>query len=473
MTTPFEVDGATLRTLGRFVVDKLATYLDQQPDRPALRTTGSHKAARRFDAPLPEGPTPFRRLVARILDEAVPPGLDPAHPGYLAFIPGGGLPQAALADLISGVVNRYTGLWKPAPALVQAEISVINGLCEVVGLVGPAAGGLLTSGGSLANLGAVVAARQAQDTDDLRLLRGYCTAQTHHSIQKAWRTAGLRPRNLVVVAHDSAFQMDVDALHHAILADEAAGLRPTIVAANAGCTPVGAVDPLSAVADVTDEHGVWLHVDGAYGGAFALTERGRRRLDGLHRADSITLDPHKGLFVPYGTGALLVADRATLRRAFATEASYLPTPEDHDQHWDFADLGPELSRPARGLGLWLPLHLHGLARFRQELDEKLDLAQLAHRRIAALPHVRIVAAPALSLFAFRVEPPGKDADTTTRRVLSAVGRAGRVCLSGATVCEAGQSVFVARVCVLSFRTHRPQIDALVSDLEDAIAEVAS
>jgi aromatic-L-amino-acid decarboxylase len=471
--TDLELDGATVRRMGHAVLDKLARWVDELPERRVLRSDGSAKAARRMVESLPEDGMPFKRVLAQVVNEVLPVGLDPAAPGYMAFIPGGGLPHAALADLLSGVVNRYTGLWKPAPALVQLEVSVLRWLCAMLGYEDAACGGILTSGGSVANLCGVVAARDAAGVDDLRLLRAYTTAQAHSSVVKSVRVAGLRADQVRVVPHTADFRMDEDALARMVVEDRVAGAVPFLVVANAGCTPVGAVDPLAALADLRDRLGLWLHVDGAYGGAFAFTERGRRVLEGLGRADSITLDPHKGLFLPYGTGAILVRDRATLRRSFTVQASYLPVPSTHDDHWDFADMGPELSRPTRGLRLWLPLKMHGAGAFRRALDEKLDLAQQAWARVVALPHVRGVKAPDLSLFAFRVEPPEMDADAATRQVLAAVGRSGRVLITGATVLDpaVGAEVFVGRVCVLSFRTHQAQVDALVEDLAKAIVRL--
>lgn len=470
-----ELDGATIRRMGMRILDKLAVWVDGTPDRPVLRSDGSARAAKRMAEPAPEHGTPFPRLLARVMNEVVPVGLDPASPGYLAFIPGGGLPHAALADLLTGVVNRYTGLWRPAPALVGLEVAVLRWMCGWVGFDGPEAGGILTSGGSIANLCAVVAARDQSEVDDLRTLVAYCTAQAHNSVLKSTRTAGIRPSQVRTVPNDARFRMDPQALAAMVAEDRAAGRVPFLVVANAGCTPVGAVDPLDALADLCAAESMWLHVDGAYGGAFALTERGRAAFMGLERADSITLDPHKGLFLPYGTGAILVRDRARLQRSFTVQASYLPEPVPHPDHWDFADMGPELSRPARGLRIWLPLKLHGVDVFRRTLDEKLDLAQDAWRRVLTLPHVRGVAAPVLSLFAFRIEPPGRDADAVTRRVLREVGHMGRVLITGATVHDPalGASVFVGRVCVLSFRTHQTRIDALIDDLTVAIERVVA
>lgn len=462
------------------VAGKLGPLLDQLPQQPVRRTEGSRKLARSLREELPRSGEPFRRLLARLVDRVIPIGLNTASPGYLGFIPGGGLPHAAVADLVSGLANRFTGLWLPAPGLVQLEMDVIRWLCELVGFTDPSAGGVLCSGGSLANLGAVVAARHSvsDDEGDFSNARIYTSRQAHHSVAKALRVAGFRPDQLVVIEVDDRYRLPVEALAEAVRADRAAGLRPALVVASAGTTATGAVDPLDALADLCAHEDLWLHVDGAYGGCFALTERGQTVLHGLARADSITLDPHKGFFLPYGTGALLVRDRARLSAAFRVEAGYLPPPVQTDEAWDFADLGPELSRPYRGLRLWLPLKMHGVGAFADALDEKLDLAREAADRIAALPGVRMVTRPELSLFAFRVtvdhlDQAERDAhflDGLNKRIIARVNDRGRVLLTGATVLLDGAPAFVIRVCVLSFRTHRDRIHALVEDLGAAISD---
>ena len=462
------------------VAGKLGPLLDELPQQPVRRTEGSRKLVRSLREELPRAGEPFRRLLARLVDRVIPVGLNTASPGYLGFIPGGGLPHAAVADLVSGLANRFTGLWLPAPGLVQLEMDVVRWLCELVGFAAPEAGGVLCSGGSLANLGAVVAARHrvSDARGDFSTARVYASREAHHSVAKALRVAGFRPDQLVIIEADGMYRLPVEALSEAVAADRAAGLRPALVVASAGTTATGAVDPIEALADLCEEQDLWLHVDGAYGGCFALTERGQAALHGLDRADSITLDPHKGFFLPYGTGALLVRDRATLSAAFRVEAGYLPEPVQTVDAWDFADLGPELSRPFRGLRLWLPLKMHGVGAFVDALDEKLDLAREAADRVATLPGVRMVAWPELSLFAFRVTPDHLDEreldtaflDGLNKRIIARVNDGGRVLLTGATVPVDGAPAFVIRVCVLSFRTHRDRIDALVEDLERAIAD---
>ncbi len=437
---------------------RLAAFLDRIGDMPATNTDGGAKLARSLAEPLPEEPASLRHLLRVLFEQVVPTALHTSGPGYLAYIPGGGLPASALADLIAGITNRYVGLWMAAPGLVQLETNVLKWFCTMAGLP-PTAGGILTSGGSIANLTAIVTARRERLPVDF--LRGtlYVSAHAHHSVRKAAVIAGFPVENLRVIPLDACFRMRLDALAEVVATDRAAGFTPFCVVGSAGTTAVGAVDPLGALASFCQDQRLWFHVDAAYGGFFLLTDRGRATLQGIERADSITLDPHKGLFLPYGTGCVLVRDIETLRRAHSVaDGGYLPAPQTDGDRWDFAALGPELSRDARGLRVWLPLKLAGAGAFRAALDEKLDLTAVAVEIIRAHPGLEIVAAPDLSLFAFRVRGPG---DEPTRRLLSAINRRKRVFLTGVPLDDHG---FVIRVCVLSFRTHAAQITAFAEDL---------
>jgi aromatic-L-amino-acid decarboxylase len=265
-----------------------------------------------------------------------------------------------------------------------------------------------------------------------------------------------------LVPVDAAFRMDVRALADAIAADRAAGLVPFFVASSAGTTNTGAVDPLDAIADCCAREGVWHHVDGAYGACFHLVPALRPLLAGLPRADSLTLDPHKGLFLPYGTGALLVRDGSALRAVHRTTAGYLP--DNQDEFYDPAQHGPELSRGFPGLRLWLAVRLLGAARYRAALAEKRALALQAAAQVAALPGVVMDAPPQLSLFAFHLAGPSLATpaarNAATRALVERVTARGRVMLSGCTV----DGRYLARVCVLSFRTRAADVAAAVEDI---------
>jgi aromatic-L-amino-acid decarboxylase len=352
---------------------------------------------------------------------------------------------------------------------VQLELNVVRWFCAAMGY-GAGSGGVLTSGGSLSNLTAIVTARRERLPEDFRTGVIYTSTQTHHSVRKSAVLAGFPESAVREVAVDERQEMQVDDLRARIAEDRRAGLEPFLVVGSAGTTNTGAVDPLDELADLARDEGLWLHVDGAYGAFFMLTERGRAAMKGIGKADSITLDPHKGLFLPYGTGCLLVRDEATLRRAHATFADYMPVMQHDADFVDFCDLSPELSRDFRGLRVWLPIKLFGLDAFRDALDEKLDLARWAANEIRRLPDVEIVCEPRLSLLAFRIVAEGADEETQdvmNRDLMQRINARQNVYLTGTVV----DGRFAIRICVLSFRTHADRMEQCLEDLRAALAEV--
>jgi aromatic-L-amino-acid/L-tryptophan decarboxylase len=466
---PLEPSADEMRALLDAVRDRVVAHVASLPEQPAADVAGAAELARALAEPEPpEGPSPAGELLDLLFDRAVPKSFNTAGPGYLAYIPGGGVVSSAVADLISGVTNRYVGVWQAAPALVQLETNVVRWLCGIVGLP-EGSGGYLATGGSLATFTAVVAARREKLPPDFLKGTLYVSDQTHHAVSKAASLAGFPAENVRSIPSDGRFRVRVDLLAGRIAADRAAGLTPFFVCGNAGTTNTGAVDDLEALADLCAAERLWFHVDGAYGGFFMLTERGRKVMAGIGRADSAVLDPHKGLFLPYGTGALLVRDAEVLRRAHAAGADYLPHMQEEPGFVDICEISPELSRAFRGLRVWLPVKLHGLGAFRRNLDEKLDLAEHAARELAAMPGVEIVAEPQLSVVAFRLVKPGLDAEALNRLnrdLIERVNARQRVHMSGTVLGGA----FVLRICVLSFRTHRGRLDEGLEDVRAAIAE---
>lgn len=410
----------------------------------------------------PEHGTDLAPLLDRYFEEWLPRTLVTNGPGYMAYVPGGGIFPAALADLLSNTTNRFTGAWFASPALVQLEANVLEWFREWMTFP-EGAGGVFTTGGSTATFNAIACARERLLGPNIRGGVVYTSTQAHHSVRKSARLAGIAADRVRLLPVDEDFRLRVDALATAIAADRAAGLVPFLVVSSAGTTNTGAVDPLSAIADVCAREGLWHHVDGAYGAFFHICPELRPLLDGLSRADSLTLDPHKGLFLPYGTGALLVRDARDLRRLHGASADYMPDAAPIEIY-DPSAHGPDLSRGFPGLRVWLTVKLFGAARLRAAIAEKRALAVEACERISRIPGIVIVAAPQLSLFAFRV----RDDDEATRRLLRDVNARGRVLLSGCTI----DGRDVARVCVLSFRTRRAQIDELVEDVSQS-ASVAS
>jgi aromatic-L-amino-acid/L-tryptophan decarboxylase len=470
-SSDLEFSPAQMQAMGdavlRRVIAHLAT-LDEQPIRGDVDAAGLCRAMRE---PAPEHATELAPLLDALFDDWIPRTYNTAGPGYLAFIPGGGVFSATLADLVSNGVNRYTGVWRAAPALVQLESNALDWLRDWMQF--PASTrGLFTTGGSTANLTAIVCAREKHLGADIRTGVMYASEHVHHSVTKSARLAGVMPDRVRSIPVDGTFRMRVDALEDAIRRDEAAGLRPFLVVTSAGTTNTGAVDPLAAAGALCKARGLWHHIDGAYGAFFHMCPELRPLLAGLPQADSLTLDPHKGLFLPYGTGALLVADGTALRAAHSATASYLPASQDDDDLYDPHQYGPDLSRGFPGLRVWLSVKLYGAARYRAAIAEKRALALAAAERIAAIPHMVVAAPPQLSLFAFHLAWPGStlaDQNAATHELLERVTRRGRVMMTG---CEI-DGRFLGRICVLSFRTHADDIDACVQHLtEESVSLIA-
>lgn len=468
MGSPLEPSDDELRRLLDDAVRRVVLHVGSLATQPADGSAGAGALARALiEREAPEEGADAGPLLDLLFERAIPASFNNAGPGFMAYIPGGGQPYAAAADLISAAVNRYTGVFAPAPALVQLETNVVRWFTRAVGYP-EGAGGFLASGGSLANFSAVVAARHEKLPENFLKGTLYVSDQGHHCIRKAALLAGFPAANVREVPSDAAFRMRLDALAERVSADRAAGFSPFLVVASAGTTNTGAVDDLDALAAFAARESLWLHVDAAYGGFFALTKRGRATLSGLSRADSIVLDPHKGLFMPYGSGCLLVRDPGALRRSHSVQAHYMPGMQEDPDSVDFCEISPELSRNFRGLSVWLAVKLCGLAAFRASLDEKLDLALEAADAVRSIPGMVIAAEPELSLFAFRYAPKGaslEDANRLTRDLMARVNARQRVLLTGTLLGDA----FAIRMCILSFRTHRDRVGMALDDLRGAAA----
>lgn len=457
--SPFDPPRAEMQQMGEEVVHLVARFIEDRYRAPGSDYSDLDTMLASLSAPPPEHGSPLTALLERI-EAAAAKGFDTANPGFIAYIPGGGLYASALADFIACCVNRYTGVAEPAPALVQMEASVLRWLCRLFGYPDTSQG-ILTPGGSMANLSAIVTARTAKLGE--RFLDGtlYVSEEAHHSIAKSARFCGLPEDAVRVVGTDDSLRMDIDLLRRAVQDDRARGRRPFMVIASAGTIGTGTVDPLSRIAELAEDERLWFHVDAAYGGFFQLTDRGRAALDGIGSADSITLDPHKGLFLPYGTGCLLVRDAGALRAAHEVHADYLPQPSEDTQLPDFASFSPELTRDFRGLRLWLPLHLHGVRTFTDALDEKLDLARLAFDRLASLPGLELPWTPQLSLVSFR---PRSATNADCERMLQRINASNRVWLSTAPI--RGETYL--RMCILSHRSRPGRIEEAVQIIEAAM-----
>jgi aromatic-L-amino-acid/L-tryptophan decarboxylase len=396
-------------------------------------------------------PSDCRQLQQELLATADGAGLNPASGGHLGYIPGGGLPASAVGDFLTDISNRYAGIAFTSPGAVALEHFLIDWMARLFQLPSTA-GGTLTSGGSIANLVAITTARDARQISSAEVPRAviYASPQMHHCLDKALRIAGLREAVLRKLPLDASFRMQPHVLAEQIAADRRAGLRPWLLVASAGTTDTGAIDPLAPLGELARQEGLWFHIDAAYGGFFYLLESVRERLTGIASADSLVVDPHKGLFLPYGTGAVLVRRQGDLQASFAYQASYLQDALEGGLGASPADLSAELTRHFRGPRLYFPLKLHGLAPFLAALEEKLLLCRYFYQQVQRLGY-QVGPEPDLSVCTFR--HPSRCNATLLKAILAD----GRLFLSSTSI----DGEFWLRLAVLSFRTHRQQIDLLL------------
>jgi glutamate/tyrosine decarboxylase-like PLP-dependent enzyme len=418
-----------------------------------------------YESPIGDAPSGIDTLL-RTLDSSVDlTGINPTAAGHFGYIPGGGLYPSALGDFLAAVTNRYAGVFFANPGAVRMEHILTRWMATVVGFPQSAAGNI-TSGGSIATLIGIVTAREAHGVKakDVERTVVYATAHAHHSVDKAIRIAGLGESVHRHVPMDARHRMDAGALDRMIRNDRADGLHPFLIVASAGTTDVGAVDPLSAIADVAAAHGLWLHVDGAYGAFFALCAEGRKVLGGMDRADSIIMDPHKGLFLPYGSGAVLIKNTAAVKAAHVYAAHYMQDTLQSADEMSPADLSPELTKHFRGLRLWLPLKLFGVAPFRAALEEKMWLARYFRERLLEIPGFEVGPEPDLSVVTFRYVPDTGDADAFNQKLVQAIHADGRVFLSSSVIDER----FILRLAVLVYRTHLEEVDLAIKIIRECV-----
>jgi glutamate/tyrosine decarboxylase-like PLP-dependent enzyme len=295
------------------------------------------------------------------------------------------------------------------------------------------------------------------------------TEHVHHCIDKALHIAGLDQCVRRTIAVDSGYRMKPAALAETIDRDQKTGLHPWLVIGSAGTTNTGSVDPLAEIGQIAASHGLWYHIDGAYGAFFALCPEGQAVLQGMDGSDSIVLDPHKTLFLPYGSGALLVKERQKLYNAFSAEAVYLSTALENVEELSSAELSPELTRHFRGLRLWLPLKLAGVAPFRAALSEKIQLARYFYERIQAVDGFEVGPYPDLSVVIYRYAPPRGDADAFNRRLMQAVQQAGRIFISPTWV----DGNFVLRAAIVSYNTHLAEVEEALDVLSRTAKKLAA
>ncbi|HET6868448.1 MAG TPA: aminotransferase class V-fold PLP-dependent enzyme [Solirubrobacteraceae bacterium] len=479
---PLGLSPEAMRALGYRTVDMLVEQLAGVRDGPALQRASPAEMRERLPAP-PDQPRSFEALVRELERDVLPYMSRCDHPGYFAFIPASGTFPAALGDFIASALNIYAGSWMEAAGPSQLELLVLEAFKQWIGYPEEASG-VLVSGGSAANMTALACAREALARKSERSVEqgvAYVSDQAHSSIARAARALGMQPAQLRVLPTDAGHQMRLDALAGAIAADVSRGRTPFFVAASAGSTNTGAIDPLPGIAEICLQAGAWLHIDAAYGGFAALTERGAGWLAGLELADSVTLDPHKWLYQPFECGCVLVREGKRLRAAFEVIPDYLKDAAAHAGEVNFSDLGFQLTRCSRALKVWLSLSYFGVDAFRAAIDRCLDLAAGAERLVRERPELELLSPAQLGIVCFRRHFAGTaEAEWQSARLNAAlVGRfeqSGLGLVSSTTL----DGRYAIRLCILNHTTTEADVErtidwfasAPVPPLSDPSAQIA-
>ncbi len=494
------LDADEMRRLGYAMVDRIVEHVETLPRQPVTHAADRAALRAALGGAAPQGPVAIDETL-RLLDEHVLANIMHVdHPRFFAYIPGPGNFVSAMADALAAGLNIFSGTWLAAAGPTQVEETVVDWMRQWCGL--PAsAGGLLVSGGSMANVTALHAARVADATNALPIehaaekARGasaahagavagappssdasafdghdpaavvYYSDQTHASVERGLRLLGFSKARCRELPSDDAFRLDPTSLSRAVADDRAAGLRPFCVIANAGTTNTAAVDPLDELADLCERERMWLHVDGAYGAAAVLVEEGRAALRGIARANSIALDPHKWLFQPFECGCVLLRDRRLLSQAFRITPHYLQDAHRTEPQTNPCDLGVQLTRGARALKLWMSIRTFGLDAFRAAIRRGLEMARLTEAELLSAGCWEIVTPANLGMVSFRYAPPGMDAreaDAITDRLVAAAYADGYAMISSTRL--RGRTAL--RMCPINPRTTEADIRTTVARLAE-------
>ena len=466
------------RAFGREVVDLWAELLERLPSLPAGRTLTVDEVRAAVTRPIPREPTPPAELLAYLRSIAFDYSTYTGHPGFVAYINGTGTIPGAAADLLAAGLNQNVGGWRLGPAATEIELHLTRWFAARLGLPSTAAG-MITSGGAMAGFMGLKAARDDRAGWDIRVdgvaagppLVLYASSEVHDVNARAADMLGLGSGALRLIPTDDAQRMRVDLLREAVAADLREGRRPFCVVGTAGTVATGAIDPLAAIADVCAEHGLWFHVDGAYGGVAALTDALRPRFEGIERADSVALDPHKWLYTPHSGGAIVVRDFAKLHDAFGLEPSY--THEDKAvtrRGIDYYAHGPQFSRGFHALKVWVSLLAHGWDAYERRIAHDCALAEYLARRVEETPELEGVGRQGLSIACFRYVPAGAPEgaerepwlNRLNERIMAELQWSGRVFPSNAVV----EGRYAIRACIVNYRTEAADVDALLSLTRD-------
>ena len=464
-----DMDSETMRKAGYQVVDWLVERIESLRESPVGRELSREKTEQLLRQPMPDDPSDFREVFEEYKLKVAPYAYQLDHPRFFAFIPSAPSFAGVLAETLVAGTNFFAGTWLESSGPSQVELVVIDWFKEMLGLPADAAG-LLVSGGSVANLTALAVARHTMLEDVPAEAVVYLSDQTHASVDRALGLLGFSAPQVKRVSTQPDLRLDVTKLEQQIRKDRSRGRRPFAVIANAGTTNTGAVDPLKEIGAIAHREGLWFHVDAAYGGFAALSERGRQLLAGIEGADSVVLDPHKWLYCPFEAGCVIVREGRLLPETFRILPEYMRDVAREAQEVNFCDYGLQLTRSFRALKVWMTVKTFGARRLKQIINQCLDLTEYAARLFRESPRLEIITPPSLGVFTFRYVPrrlktgdthAGTLLDELNRKLVAKIISGQKVMLSSTQL----GSRYVLRFCVLNHRTRREDIDEALRLIE--------
>jgi len=457
-------DPEEMRRSGYAVVDAIVDRWARLGEGPAWQGATRDVTEPRLDGPPPEEGRDLAELLETVLGDVMPLAGRIDHPRFLAFIPSSPTWASVLGSFLAGGYNIFQGTWLESSGPSQIELTVTEWFRRWMGYP-EGAGGLFTSGGSAANLIAIVAAREAAGNPSLGTV--YASEQTHASVSRAARIAGVDPALVRVVSTDDAFRIRPSRLVAAVRKDRAEGLEPFCLVANAGTTNTGSIDPLAELAGIARDEGIWYHIDAAYGGFAVLDPETRPLLDGIELSDSLSLDPHKWFFQPYETGCLLARDVTRLEAAFRIMPAYLQDAQWGPEHINFCDRGLQLTRAFRALRVWLSVQRYGVAAHREEITRAIALARSAEARIRTEEELELLSPQCLGIVCFRYRGDGSvpvaALDNLNERIQDEIIQSEVAMMSSTRV----KDCFSLRFCVLNYRTTEEDLDLVLDRIVDA------
>lgn len=470
-------DQDSMRQAGYRVIDWMVNRIASLRESNLGQELTREETERLLREPMPEEPCAFDQVFEEYARKIAPNATSLDHPRFFAFIPSAPNFASILADALVAGSNVFAGTWLESSGPSQVELIVIDWFKQLLGLP-PGARGLLVSGGSVASLTALAVARRAVLNDVVDGAVVYFSDQTHASVERGLRVLGFGASHLRRIPADAQYRLNPQQLARQILLDRKNGLRPFALVGNAGTTNTGAVDPLSELAELAREHSVWFHVDAAYGGFAALTDRGRKLLSGIECADSLVLDPHKGFYCPFEAGCVIVREGGLMRETFRILPEYMRDVTRQEPEVNFCDYGLQLTRSFRALKVWMALKTFGARRFRQVIDQCLDLAQYAALLLEKSPRFEVITRPSLGILTFHYVPeklPDNKAarpDFLNRLNESLVRRASA---SGNLMISSTQlgPDRVLRLCVLNHRTRKEDVREAIALIERFGREAAN